>query len=422
MVSLTDIHINRSDNSDGQARDDDSDAPVPPAPELATGGPETLGPESVYQDERRMQGRAYNHWLSLISGSELPAIEDLHLEQLGDMAAHGVLLDLTLGAASPSIIVLGDRLAEECGEGLEIFSIGDVPGRSLLSQLTDHCMEVAGTLAPVGFDAEFADRKGRPILSRGILLPFSSNGMAADFIFGVINWTGAVAPVLVRAPAPIDESALAQPAPAEPAIQLAPNSLVSLLVQARHFALAARSGEERSREALYNAISVTYDFSLAAFADPENFAQLLKSAGLTFRPRSPLAPVVRLIFGPDYDKTRIAEITAALALGHRRGLDQGGLGALLRSAPGGLRALVAEERRLRRIESGTQTGRRCDFDPRIAAKLRNLQSITPISQIRGGEFGLFMARRDMVGGVILIGDLSANAQLLETAARRLLTR
>ncbi len=405
MVSLTDIHINRADIGDEQAQGDDWSAPVSPASELAN-DPETFGPEAAFRDERRMQGRAYNYWLSLISGNELPAIEDLHLEQLGDMAAHAVLLDLTLGAASPSIILLGEKLAEDCGEGLEIFSIGDVPSRSLLSQLTDHCLEAAATFAPVGFDAEFADRNGRPILSRGILLPFSSNGKVADFIFGVISWTEA--------------AALAQPASAKPGIQLAPNNLASLLEQARQSALTARSGEQRSREALYNAISVTYDFTLAAAADPESFTQMLEMAGLKPRPRAPLGPAVRLIFGGDYDHTRIAEIVAVLAHGRRHSLGQGGLGALLRSAPGGLKALVAEARRLRRFEAGSAAKRRHEVSADLAVKLRELPDISPSVPLDGGEFGLFVARRNFSGGVALLGDLGGNSQLLESAARRLL--
>ena len=412
-----DIQINRGDIGDEQAHADEFGAAVSPAAAHAYDCPEIPVPDAALRDERRMQGRAYNHWLNLISGNELPAIEDLHLDQLGDLAAQGVLLDLTLGAARPSIIVLGEKLAEDCGEGLEIFSVSDVPSRSLLSQLTDHCMEVAATLAPVGFEAEFADHKGRPILSRGILLPFSSNGKVADFIFGVISWTEAVQPAIDYNPERIDPAALTATG-ARPAA----NDLAGLLNQARQSALAARSGEERSREALYNAISVTYDFTLAAAAAPISFTQMLEIAGLKPRPRAPLVPAVRLIFGDGYDKTRIAEIATVLAHGRRHGLGVGGLVTLLRSAPGGLKALVAEERRLRRLDKVGTTKRRHDVRTGLAVKLRKLNGIVPDDPLGGGEFGLFVARRDFAGGVTLLGDLGGNTQLLETATRRLLAR
>lgn len=415
MVSLMDIHINRSDKPDSEVGDEAFCLPVAEASQPAGLVSDSPGPDFRGGDERRLQVRAHNHWLSLVSGSELPAVEDLQLELLGDMTLHGVLLDLTLGTASPAIIFLGERLAEECGDGVELFSIGDVPSRSLLSQLTDHCLEVAANRAPVGFDVGFSDRGGRPILARGILLPFSSNGKVADFIFGVISWKEDTAPAIT----PHDQVELVQPAPA---IAPTPANLAALLAQARKSAFIVRSGEERSRGAYYDAISAAYDFALAAAVDPLSFARLLQAAGLTVRPQAPLAPVARLVFGPDYNKTRIAEITAAVVFGHRQGLERGGLGALLRTTTGGLKALVAKERQFRRIASSGISGRRHDFCPVIAAKLRKLQKALPISRLGSGEFALFVARRDFAGGVALIGDLSDNTPLLEAAARRLLAQ
>lgn len=419
MVSLMDIHINRSDKTDSEVGDEAFCLPVAEASQPAELVSDSPGPDFRGGDERRLQVRAHNHWLSLVSGSELPAVEDLQLELLGDMTAHGVLLDLTLGTASPAIIFLGERLAQECGDGVELFSLGDVPSRSLLSQLTDHCLEVAANRAPVGFDVGFSDRGGRPILARGILLPFSSNGKVADFIFGVISWKEDTTPAI---PAH-DRVELVQPAPA-PAIAPTPTpaNLAALLAQARKSALVVRSGEERSRGAYYDAISAAYDFALATADDPRSFAGLLQAAGLTVRPQAPLAPVARLVFGPDYNKTRIAEITAAVVFGHRQGLERGGLSALLRTTTGGLKALVAKERQFRRTASSGISGRRRDFCPEIAAKLRKLQKTLPINRLGSGEFALFVARRDFAGGVALIGDLSDNTPLLEAAARRLLAQ
>ena len=417
MVSLMDININRSDKPDSEVGDEAFCLPVAEASQPAELASDTPGPDFRGGDERRLQVRAHNHWLSLVSGSELPAVEDLQLELLGDMTAHGVLLDLTLGTASPAIIFLGERLAQECGDGVELFSLGDVPSRSLLSQLTDHCLEVAANRAPVGFDVGFADRGGRPILARGILLPFSSNGKVADFIFGVISWKEDTTPAIT----PHDQVEPVQPAPA-PTPTPTPANLAALLAQARKSALVVRSGEERSRGAYYDAISAAYDFALAAANDPCNFARLLQAAALTVRPQAPLAPVARLVFGPDYNKTRIAEITAAVVFGHRQGLERGGLGALLRTTTGGLKALVAKERQFRRSARSGISGRRPELSPAIAAKLRKLHKNLPINRLGSGEFALFVARRDFAGGVALIGDLSDNTPLLEAAARRLLAQ
>ena len=42
--------------------------------------------------------------------------------------------------------------------------------------------------APIGFEAEFVGHRGFPMLYRGILMPFSSDGDDIDYIYGVINW------------------------------------------------------------------------------------------------------------------------------------------------------------------------------------------------------------------------------------------
>ena len=67
-------------------------------------------------------------------------------------------------------------------------TLSDIPSRSLLSRITDHYMQILANQAPIGFEAEFVNQRGATILYRGILLPFSSDGEAIDFIYGVINW------------------------------------------------------------------------------------------------------------------------------------------------------------------------------------------------------------------------------------------
>jgi len=139
-------------------------------------------------DERRMHVRAYNHWVSLLKGGHYPAIGDLDPAGAMDFGDHGVLLDFTDGMDDPAISFLGDALREECGVDRAITRIGEVPARSLLSRLTDHYLQIIANRAPIGFEAEFVGTRGHNTLYRGILMPFSSNGEAIDFVYGVINW------------------------------------------------------------------------------------------------------------------------------------------------------------------------------------------------------------------------------------------
>src|SRR3954470_4558402 len=139
-------------------------------------------------DERRMHVRAYNHWVSLLEGRDFPSIEDLEPSAVEDFAANSVLLDFTCGRDNPAIPYIGADIRDECGLTDDTRTISDVPPRSLLSRLTDHYMQIIANRAPIGFEAEFVNQREENICYRGILMPFSSDGDAIDFIYGVINW------------------------------------------------------------------------------------------------------------------------------------------------------------------------------------------------------------------------------------------
>src|SRR3954451_23040334 len=155
---------------------------------------------AIGTDERRLHVRAYNHWVSLLRGRDFPSIEDLEPDDVEDFATNSVLLDFTCGHDNPAIPYVGSGIREECGLSDDIRTIADVPSRSLLSRLTDHYMQIIANRSPVGFEAEFENPGGEAICYRGILMPFSSDGDAIDFIYGVINWKHADAPGEVETP------------------------------------------------------------------------------------------------------------------------------------------------------------------------------------------------------------------------------
>jgi hypothetical protein len=441
-------------------------------------------PRPIGDDERRMQVRAYNHWAGLLHNRRFPAVEDLEPQLLPDFGPYSVLLDFTAGVGNPSIRFLGDKLAEECVAPDTIGSLSDVPSRSLLSRITDHYMQILANQAPIGFEAEFVNQRGATILYRGILLPFSSDDDTIDFIYGVINWKELAdllttdelllemeqvldpqdeAPLLEDAvtdwaevpgepdvlelvtPLDADEVAVEWPepefgtddvAPAFAALpdvnneELAPTpvdeivpdamELADWLASARELAEVAMGTEDRSRHALYAAIGRAYDFSLAAASAPGDFQELVVDSGLTMQDRAPMTPIVKLVFGADYDKTRLAEYATALGHAHRIGLQRGLLAGYLSSAPGGLKAVVNEERRLKREEGGKPSEVRETPAEALARKLRELDYF-PYESIEdeGAEFTVLVARRLQTGEIVFLGEVGDDIALLERAARKL---
>ena len=415
-------------------------------------------------DERRMHVRAYNYWVSLLDGRDYPSIEDLEPGEVSDFATHSVLLDFTSGRDNPATPYIGAAIREECGLGEGIKHIGEVPSRSLLSRLTDHYLQIIANRAPIGFEAEFMNQRGDNICYRGILMPFSSDGDTIDFIYGVINWKrsdaaveqpiAAVLPSTEDAPIPandgeeedeliLDEAisspegleeddsyAVAAPtvhfawedgplnddedsdAPLPEIVLDADAGLADRLWAARETADAVKTADGRSRSALYRALSQAYDFALAAEQEPQDYAELLEESGMKAQARAPMTPIVKLVFGIDYDKARLTEFAAALAYGRRQDVEQGEFLKFIEGQAGGLKALVAAERQAKRPEPKPDTKAEA-----AKAKLREAAPIALESVSADSEFALVLARRRADGGVDPIAVVEDEA-MVEKAIKR----
>ncbi len=408
--------------------------------------PEMDTPPAIGTDERRMHVRAYNYWVSLLADRTYPSVEDLDPANASDFGPHSVLLDFTAGAENPGIGYLGASLRVECGLEEDIRTIAEVPSRSLLSRLTDHYLQIIANRAPIGFEAEFVSQRGRNTLYRGILMPFSSDDDTIDFIYGVINWkeladvettAGLVLEVdrslQDAAPSPAPNpiwadgpSADPVPTPAfEPAAELGPvpdddglpdapagDGLPDRLALAREGVELFKASDARSRAALYRALGLAYDFALAAEAAPEDYAELLRDAGLAMQARAPMTPVAKLVFGADCDKARLTEFAAVLSYARRHDLAAGALREQLERQPGGIKAIVREERVARRPAA------RPSMAEAARAALRRAPAQARITLPSGGdEFVLLIARREPDGSLAVLAPVPSDAALLDRAMR-----
>ena len=141
-----------------------------------------------------------------------------------------------------------------------------------------------------------------------------------------------------------------------PDVELDDNAgLADRLWAARETADAVKAGEGRTRAALYRALSLAYDFALAAQQNSEEYAELLEESGVKAQARAPMTPIVKLVFGIDYDKARLTEFAAALSYALRQDIALGDFQDFIEKQPGGLKALVAAERQARRPEPKPDT-------------------------------------------------------------------
>jgi len=416
-------------------------------------------------DERRMHVRAYNYWVSLLDGRDYPSIEDLEPGDVEDFAANSVLLDFTSGRDNPATPYIGAAIREECGLDESIKHIDQVPTRSLLSRLTDHYLQIIANRAPIGFEAEFENQRAETICYRGILMPFSSDGDTIDFIYGVINWKieqAAAAPAVeeaVREPIVeevedgdeliLEDEVVAEEITVEPEIEepaedpykvITPTvhfswedgplhdpdsdetppeiilddnaGLADRLWAARETADAVKSADSRTRAALYRALSQAYDFALATEREPNDYAELLEESGVKAQARAPMTPIAKLVFGIDYDKSRLTEFSAALSYARRQSVEQGGFFKFIEGQAGGLKALVAAERQAKRPEPKVDTGAEA-----AKAKLRAAVPLALESVSAESEFSLVLARRRADGGVEAVAVVDDEA-MVERAIKR----
>lgn len=427
-------------------------------------------PPAVGIDERRMQVRAYNYWASLLADRAYPSVEDLDLDTLDDFGPYSVLLDFTAGMENPGIAFLGTHLRAESQIDENVHYISQIPGRSVLSRLTDHYLQIIANRAPIGFEAEFVNDRGATIMYRGILLPFSSDDDTIDFIMGVINWKEGVpaaeaeelqlsveqalrsappltAPVPVWADGPdsqhldeeadvapgfasFDDGGDAEPAPRRAPLDLGPADpvadeaapadlddgaeLADWLALARETAERAIAADSRSRGALYQAVGKAWDFALAAELQPDAFAGLLDDAGLKMQGRAPMTPVVKLVFGAAYDKTRLAEYACVLGHARETGVGRGELAQYLDRYPGGLKGVVKDARARRKPA-------RDDSDP-ANDRLDALRAAHPAVILEhdagAAEFVVLIARAMPGGHIGIVAKAADDAELVARLARK----
>ncbi|WP_033922984.1 PAS domain-containing protein [Sphingomonas sp. 37zxx] len=423
----------------GADRSDDDGVPQ------SSGGGGDDQPPVIGTDERRMHVRAYNYWVSLLDGRAYPSIEDLDPANIADFGANSVLLDFSMGIEDPAIQFLGRALRDETLVDSSITHISQVPSRSLLSRLTDHYLQIIANRAPIGFEAEFVGQRGHNTLYRGILMPFSSDDDTIDFIYGVINWKELVdAETQAQLHAELDAArrdipnppiaatawadgpsggfeTVPDPDPAPAELEAAPDldtdlgadaGLTDHLAHARASAEELRGSDNRSRIALYRMLNHAYAFAAAADRDPKGYADLLEDWGLRTQARAPMTPIVKLILGTDYDKTRLTEFACVLMHARRQMVAPSAFADFLANAPGGIKGVVAAERAARRPLPKPDT-----LD-RAAATLRSRAPIAQVPIAAGDdEFVLLLARAGSNGMLDVIARIDESAGLTQKAIR-----
>lgn len=333
------------------------------------------GQDELDPAERRLSVRLLDYWNELRGDKRYPSPDDIHFETVPELAEFGFTMSVDGNGAVPKLHYLGSALKDHISMFRDGEALGATDNKPLSLALNDAIRRYADVTereGPVAFESDSFDTPGTQFVYRAIILPFSRNGSRIDFILGAIRYKER-----------LTETSTAQ----SPAIGLAGS-----LQECQALATAWQAEEKKSRAALYETLERAYQFQFETEEDPVEFAELCAERGINHQARAPLTPVVKLVFGADYEKTRVSEYAACLAFAKRLGREAGTLRALIEETEGGIKGCVKTERALRREEQGDKTNKNNKYKD----VLRELNPLMDIFDGSGGteEFVLLLARRE----------------------------
>ncbi|MEZ5687532.1 MAG: hypothetical protein R3E21_01905 [Caenibius sp.] len=275
--------------------------------------------------------------LSSVRG-RLPGIREMLGEKWAHFSFRSLIIDTGGGGAnftSSSNIKL-----DQIGDGLkDLINEGEETG-ALMEFFLSPLSETLETKQPASFDFFWPVEGKYPRKFNGAALPFGNAKIRSIMI--VIEESADPVEVEGESVLNLDESAILseengnsgqtsglsqafddinREMPARDVKDFPAQSVVSLISEARVSALNAQEAEEKSRLALYAALSRSYDLAVCAAENPEVFA-------------------AQLIFGDDCSESKLAGYIAVLAEALGKKIPQGELGKFLESLDGGIEALI----------------------------------------------------------------------------------
>ena len=125
-----------------------------------------------------------------------------------------------------------------------------------------------------------------------------------------------------------------------------------------------------------------------------------------------MTPIVKLVFGADYDKTRLTEYAAVLSHARRVGVAPGGLNAFLEGYEGGIKGVVKAERAAK-VPTATA---HADTTAALEA-LPVLASLEIDTGLPAGDYVVLLARADGDGMLDVVAAVAGDSALVHRAMK-----
>lgn len=337
-------------------------------------------------EERRLHLRAFDYWHSLKGDQEFPLFSDLTPDGLAPFRNNSLLLEFTEEGATVRYIGnnVGLLVEEPIQKGA---NLGAFPESTFAQALLSQFEHEDGRARAAEF--EFVEDL---LNCRGIMMPFSRSGLAANFAMVVVNF---------RRREDIEQSDTYDLSEAVGACKRAAKNVAHL--------------DGGSRSSLYQALAAALSLYEVSLLHPDAYDDILRQSGLKAQVRAPYTPALKLTFGKNYDKTRLTEYAAALSYASRQGVAADGLADFLENEPGGIKGCVRRERSARRGQVGSAAERR---QAEAEALTMAAQTVSLDDLQSDTEFSLVITRRKEGGGLEAVGIADAGKNTVDAIIRR----
>jgi len=355
--------------------------------------------------ERRLHLRAFGFWFKLKEDRPWPSLREFRGEAIKEFRAQSFLLDVH-DPDNPTILYAGEGFKERFGgRPAKGTALKAAPKGSFLKLVCDDYIEALETKSPIDFEGVVREPNNVHVSYRGCFMPMSDQDDNIEYLYAVVSWHQAS-----EGNTPIGLKSGSS------------SALATMLEECQTHARNLGQVTGRSRDTLYGVLANCLRFFEASEAAPEEYAEILSGAKLKTQARAPFTPILKLIFGMDYDKTRITEYAAALGHARRMGATPETLVEFLNQVSGGIKGCVKKERRAKRGRSGRKSKPAITFEQAqvklSASRARALDRVQ-----LDDDFCLMIARRSVDGSpeILDVADVpkaALKAALIKAASKK----
>ena len=137
--------------------------------------------------ERRMVHRLLECWRNAREDEELPSLDDVFEQDLGDMVSDIYVLKVSGGPEEPVFERIGEAIGGDLPDDLVGKPASAAPDGTLIKEALGYYARVVAKKVPITIGGDFVSGKDQTILYRSIITPLDDGEGNLGFLLGAAN-------------------------------------------------------------------------------------------------------------------------------------------------------------------------------------------------------------------------------------------